>query len=652
MARALPVLSAFVLAASTSQLMAQVLRYGQGCGGAPELRPAAGARLEPGQPYPLVCDATPPGAPGILAFSLVDTSPGVSLAPYGMPGCLLYNDAAITLLMPSTGTAVAATMPLPDYPCRLSIYAQAAVLDTAAPGGLSWSGGVELRLDHTSDVFSHRPTAGTISNNWTVLDHPDLNGEPDAVFLVQPTYTTTSSDIGVWYNHGSERWTIFHQDLAPMTTAGSFLVLLPNSAATQFQQHHVPNVSTHTSRLDHPALNGNPNAVVHVTKLFRTGSGAYNNSPIGVYYDGLHWRVFNQDIAPMPANMSFQVVVADAHLHGVVNSQVLQHSGPGSTVPVPVHEGDRALLFATQHWQGVYNPGHFTFYFDLLITGTWRLQNRQSPGIPAGAAFNVLEMDPLPRGAARQYVSSSGSGYIQLPLIADPTDLFFISKVWNPPGQTGVYNDTEIAVGFYGLPPQHWYLRSESGGAIPVGSGFNLVHPNRTAPTFFHTADATNTTGATTTLDHPSLNGQPNALPVIQPRALVTNDHPTGVQYSASLQRWQIKNLDGAPLPTGKRFQVLGNDDLASELTTFEHTVTSGSLGGLPHVSRLDHPDLNGRPDAVAVITRRTGTGVPANPHAVGVYYDYSTARWAVFNQGFAPLPLGTRFHVLVRRCD
>jgi uncharacterized membrane protein len=73
------------------------------------------------------------------------------------------------------------------------------------------------------------------------------------------------------------------------------------------------NISANSTYLDHPLLNGNPDAVVYVTQNWNpSGSGGtYNDHPVGVWYDVSRkkWAVFNQDRAEMPRDTSFNVAV-------------------------------------------------------------------------------------------------------------------------------------------------------------------------------------------------------------------------------------------------------------------------------------------------------------------------------------------------------
>lgn len=79
----------------------------------------------------------------------------------------------------------------------------------------------------------------------------------------------------------------------------------------------------------------------------------------------------------------------------------------------------------------------------------------------------------------------------------------------------------------------------------------------------------------------------------------------------------------------------------------FQHTTTAGNTAG--HVTTLDHPLLNGDPNAMVFISRAFVAGTTVNdPHEKSVWYDTAMARWRVFHDDNAAMPLNLRFHVLV----
>ncbi len=71
------------------------------------------------------------------------------------------------------------------------------------------------------------------------------------------------------------------------------------------------NIDAHTTTINHPHCNGDPNAILIVTPNWNPGGvgGTYNNHPIGVYYTGAVWAIFNQDLANIPVNAAFNVLV-------------------------------------------------------------------------------------------------------------------------------------------------------------------------------------------------------------------------------------------------------------------------------------------------------------------------------------------------------
>ncbi len=81
----------------------------------------------------------------------------------------------------------------------------------------------------------------------------------------------------------------------------------------------------------------------------------------------------------------------------------------------------------------------------------------------------------------------------------------------------------------------------------------------------------------------------------------------------------------------------------------FVHTVTAASIAAAPdcvfsQCSRLSHPLLDGKPNAIVLVTYLQ-PGV-SNPHAVGV--DYVNGFWRIFNVDGAAIPADAKFNVLV----
>ncbi|MCA8953849.1 MAG: hypothetical protein KDE27_30330 [Planctomycetes bacterium] len=639
---------------------AQFFSYGTGCGGTvpPQLVIDRQSHLESGEPYSIDCYHVPAGAPAFLSFGFLDASPGVSLASYGMPGCLLWHSADVSILMTTNGNIARGTLTMPVVPCGLALHAQAAVLNPSAnAAGVAMSNAARLVIDPVSDTFWHTAFSGNTTANWTVLDEPTINGRPDAVFLAQQHDDGNwASDCGVWYNDSIARWTIFRENTSAMPSGSKFMVLLPNSGATQFQWNSTPtNTYGHIVTIDHPGLNGRPDLHLQVTKLYRSGSGlaGYHTAPIGVWYDGQRWTIFNEDLSPMPTAAAFQVVAVDEHFASGVSASVQVQNVHGSGFQFGVRYPDYARVFLTQIWApnggtGIYNPRlvrprrYDPSIFSPNIPPYWACEC--SGQMTVGTAVNVLIMGASPLGRTSTHVATgSGSPETTIDALSGP---LLATSFRNPSGSAGVYNPRVMEVAsnqIVNLPYviKTWSLRA-LGGNIPAGAAFQLIECNESATALTAVASASNTSGAALFLSHPALNGNAAAVAFVQPLVSAGNNHPVGLR--STLGAWQVINLDNAPMPAGARFQVvIADDNLPPTFRWFRHPATPANSFG--SVTTLDHPDLNGRPDAHLVVTQKVGTA--SNGHVIGVQYDAATQRWSIFNEDLAPVPFGAEFHVL-----
>jgi len=72
----------------------------------------------------------------------------------------------------------------------------------------------------------------------------------------------------------------------------------------------VGNIFGNYTIIDSPYSNNDPFAMILVTPNWGgSGSNVYLNHPIGVYYTGSKWAIFNQDSAAMPVNAAFNVLI-------------------------------------------------------------------------------------------------------------------------------------------------------------------------------------------------------------------------------------------------------------------------------------------------------------------------------------------------------
>ncbi len=236
-------------------------------------------------------------------------------------------------------------------------------------------------------AFSHLATSpGNITSNQTVLDHSATNGRPNALLFVTSDWGSVGPYLnkatGVWYNAG--RWTIFNQDRSAMTPNARFNVMAVNPSDNAFIHTATSaTVSGHVTTIDHPRLNGNPGARIMVTQTWGS-SGPYNNNPIGVYYTGSRWAIFNQNRVAMPPNAKFNVLISDRIF-------VVEATAPTGNWfafnNVATNAQPAALVFATQYWTAVYNAEEIGVWYN---TNRWTVFNQSRNPLPTNAKFFVL----------------------------------------------------------------------------------------------------------------------------------------------------------------------------------------------------------------------------------------------------------------------
>jgi len=162
-------------------------------------------------------------------------------------------------------------------------------------------------------AYVHKASAGNSAGDYTILDNPYTNYTPNAVLMVTSFWNSpqgsagvyNNHNIGVWYN--GSRWTIFNQDGSPIPVGASFSFVAQQPSSSVYVATAAPgNIAGDYMTLDNALLNNNPGASVFVTPVYGS-TFMYNNHPIGVWYTGSRWAIFNEDGAAMQVGEMFNV---------------------------------------------------------------------------------------------------------------------------------------------------------------------------------------------------------------------------------------------------------------------------------------------------------------------------------------------------------
>jgi hypothetical protein len=283
---------------------------------------------------------------------------------------------------------------------------------TATTGGGSHGGGGGNPTPTTGGSGGSHPTAtptpappaapssfvwtaasSNITSNWTTIDSSFTNGNAGAILIVTPYFNPNSvyddHPIGVWYASG--RWTIFHQDQVSMIPGAAFNVLVYSStspgtftwvATSSSIQNNWTSIST-------SLISSGSAAQLLVTPVYNPHD-IYDDHPIGVWWTGSNWTVFNQDKTAMPVNAAFNVV----SFTGGSGGAFVQTATSGNSF------GDYTVISgnsATDNQPGtvvdctpVYNPNDVYDDHNIGVwyaAPHWTIYNQDKTAIPSGASF-------------------------------------------------------------------------------------------------------------------------------------------------------------------------------------------------------------------------------------------------------------------------
>ena len=260
-----------------------------------------------------------------------------------------------------------------------------------------------------AEVFVHTATPGNILFNYTLIDHPLTNENPNAIVMVTQNWNPGGVDgtynnypIGVWYSSSAKKWGIFNQDSSSsMPVDAAFNVLISTTDWAAFVHTATStNITTNSTFIDQSLTNDNPNAILFVTPNWNPGGGIgiYNNHPIGVWYShgAKKWAIFNQDKASMPDGSAFNVLIPAVDTSVFVHTaRVGNITSNWTTIDHPLTNNDpNAIVLVTQNWNpsgvgNIYNDHSIGVWY-IASENKWAIFNQDLAAMPVDAAFNVL----------------------------------------------------------------------------------------------------------------------------------------------------------------------------------------------------------------------------------------------------------------------
>ncbi len=224
------------------------------------------------------------------------------------------------------------------------------------------------------------------------FDNLGLNNNPNTIAILTFSATGAMSPQPLALSYQSNRWAVINQDNSELPGNSEYYVYYTAPSNTAFRHTAAAsNTSGHVTTLDHPLLNNSPDAKMMVTKVMPGGNSlTANSSPVGVYYSGGRWRIFNQIISkPIGPGTEFNVIIDKSIFE--TTAPALSKTSGFSITPSP---SSKARVFVTQYWKGVYNPSEIgVSSFTITGRGTvWLIENQNKSTMPANSSYFVLAL--------------------------------------------------------------------------------------------------------------------------------------------------------------------------------------------------------------------------------------------------------------------
>lgn len=269
--------------------------------------------------------------------------------------------------------------------------------------------------------FAYVAANPTIAGNTSRITHPNAANTSTAFVFATHNYSAygaggpyNNREVGVYYGAVTlsglgpagfvGNWFLFHEDSSAFTEDAAYNIMIaPPGERLFFHTSSITNTASNSTYIDHPTLAGRLDRILfvqHNQTPNGTPSGPQITQTVGVWYNPLleQWAIFTQDDTPMPANVTFNVMIGLPGANVFTHTATVTNTAFNYTVldhPL-ANNNPNAVILVTQVWNptgtlvGVYNPQPIGVYYDVS-TGRWNIFNEdQFVDMPVGASFSVL----------------------------------------------------------------------------------------------------------------------------------------------------------------------------------------------------------------------------------------------------------------------
>ncbi len=166
-------------------------------------------------------------------------------------------------------------------------------------------------------TFEFIATGLNSGSDYSVINRSATNGKPAALLLathyINANHLFASylpAPIGVLFNAGDKinKWSIYNEDRSSAIATCYFVANITKEKNVSSQTSDHMTAVGDTFYISDPVADGNPNAVIFVTHDYGAAQ-EFQNHPVGVYYTGTEWAIFNEDVATFAVGETFNIEV-------------------------------------------------------------------------------------------------------------------------------------------------------------------------------------------------------------------------------------------------------------------------------------------------------------------------------------------------------
>ncbi len=168
-----------------------------------------------------------------------------------------------------------------------------------------------------TQTFEFITTGLNSSSDKSFINRLGINGKPTALLLVTHYIngnhlfaTDLPKSIGVQFISDPKvnKWSVYNEDHSSAIATCYVVANITKEKNVSSQTSDVMTVGGDSFYISDPTADGHPNAVIFVTHDYGAAHEVQSH-PVGVYYTGNQWAIFNEDVATFAVGETFNIEV-------------------------------------------------------------------------------------------------------------------------------------------------------------------------------------------------------------------------------------------------------------------------------------------------------------------------------------------------------